>query len=413
MALNTAYQAKTTFVSAIALGAALVSFAACGSDPPQSSSIDKAGAGNGPVYGNADAGSGSGNGGSQIFVNGGGSGGATGGATGGTGTTGTRGSTKNCVGSAAAAEALPVDMYIMLDRSTSMGEPLGGDPSSGSKWEGVVSAIQAFVQAPEAAGIGVGIQYFGLPDVCNPVAYSTPEVPIGRLPGVATDIINSTNAQGPTTLTPTYPALEGALDHMKTWAQSHPERQSVVVLATDGFPTQCGKDEDTPACPNCSKQIADLETLAKQYADADPPILTFVVGLDGVENLRTIARAGGSGDAFLIDSGDIQGQFLNAMLSIASTPLSCQFDIPKPPSDAQVIDPNLVQVLYRPAVGDEREIPKLGGLGDCSINMGQGWYYDSPTDPTQILICPGTCKDFSAGSVAFNVGCKPLTPGVE
>lgn len=224
--------------------------------------------------------------------------------------------------SSLAHEPQPLDIYLMVDRSTSMAEPLAGTPSAGPKWEAVVAAIQSFVQAPEATGVGVGIQYFGMPDnTCAPGAYATPDVPIQPVPDVAGDIIDSTNRTGPTALTPTYPALQGALEHMSEWALSHPERASVVVLATDGFPTECG--EATPDCPECSLSVAALENLARQFADADPPVRTFVVGMDGVQNLNRIAQGGKTTSAFLIDAGNVEEQFRNALIQIATTPLAC------------------------------------------------------------------------------------------
>ena len=53
----------------------------------------------------------------------------------------------------------------------------------------------------------------------------------------------------------------------------------------------------------------------------------------------------------------------------------------------------------------EAQIPKLNGQGDCTLNGGEGWYYDSPGKPTRIEVCPGTCSKFSAGVVKTAIGC--------
>jgi hypothetical protein len=65
-----------------------------------------------------------------------------------------------CASSSTKAEPLPLDIFIMLDQSGSMGEDAG---NALSKWQTVRAAITEFVQSESSEGIGVGIQYFGLP----------------------------------------------------------------------------------------------------------------------------------------------------------------------------------------------------------------------------------------------------------
>src|SRR6185369_1503519 len=67
-------------------------------------------------------------------------------------------------GSACAAEVrrgelLPLDLYIMLDRSASMNAVTG---SGATKWDAVTSALRGFVEDDRSAGLGVGLQYFPL-----------------------------------------------------------------------------------------------------------------------------------------------------------------------------------------------------------------------------------------------------------
>ena len=74
----------------------------------------------------------------------------------------------NCVGETKMAEEAPVDMYIMLDKSGSMLEATGAGPT---KWDAIRDALSSFVQDPQSAGLGVGLQYFplqemGVPDSC-------------------------------------------------------------------------------------------------------------------------------------------------------------------------------------------------------------------------------------------------------
>jgi len=172
-------------------------------------------------------------------------------------------------------------------------------------------------------------------------------------------------------------------------------------MSTDGFPTECDPQD-----------ITDIATIVQNAFNTEPKVRTFVVGFNlgpGGSNLDALAEAGGTGKPFLIDKGDIGAQFVNAMLSISSTTLQCKFDLPAPPM-GMALDINQVAVTYTPsATSMEAQVPKLQGLSDCDINMGNGWFFDSPTNPTKILVCPGTCSKFAAGVVKTSSSCTPIT----
>ncbi|MEO8182128.1 MAG: hypothetical protein ABI895_25105 [Deltaproteobacteria bacterium] len=67
-----------------------------------------------------------------------------------------------CLGETRAAEAIGLDMFLMLDVSGSMLDPLPASPLARgtSKWDAVRSSLESFVQAPETTEIGIGLQYF-------------------------------------------------------------------------------------------------------------------------------------------------------------------------------------------------------------------------------------------------------------
>jgi hypothetical protein len=327
-----------------------------------------------------------------------------------------------CASNAFIAERLPVDMYIMFDQSMSMSEAL--PDNSGSWWTAAQAAVTSFVSDTMAKGMGVGLQYFGLNrstpgctafdpvsgDCCNSAVYQTPEIEIGLLPANAGALVASIQAHAPSSFTPTTPALQGAIDHMKAWGRNHVGRAPVVVLVTDGFPTTCA--DTTPTGVSTGMQASDVAVLAKTAFETDPPVRTFVVGFNsgqGLENLDQIAKAGGTSQAFLIAGGNIGDTFVNAMLSIASTQLQCSFDLPKPTDPNGTIDKDKVDVSYTPsATGITEPVAKLNNFSDCSVNQNQGWYYDSPGAPTKIEICPGTCARFAAGTVKLLSGCAPV-----
>ena len=124
------------------------------------------------------AGSGGGSGGGATGAAGsgarGGSGGTTGtgAATGNGGTTGAAGSFNpdaGCAMSTAGAEAVPLDLYFLMDSSKSMLDNTGAGTS---KWTAVGSALGTFFNDSGSAGLGVALKYFpdeqaGAPASCT------------------------------------------------------------------------------------------------------------------------------------------------------------------------------------------------------------------------------------------------------
>jgi hypothetical protein len=62
-----------------------------------------------------------------------------------------------CATQSATAETLPLDIYVMMDSSSSMTDMTAAGPT---KWEAVQTAMSSFFNDPASAGIGVGLQYF-------------------------------------------------------------------------------------------------------------------------------------------------------------------------------------------------------------------------------------------------------------
>jgi hypothetical protein len=317
-------------------------------------------------------------------------------------------------------------MYIMLDQSSSMKESAGGS----TKWDQVSKAINAFVAQPSMAGVGVGIQYFGVPanaascpstctnntqcnggiclpfvnkcvcpgqggDSCTAADYAKPEIEISPLPGVAQQISASIGAHGPSTSTPTSAALQGAVDHAKAWAQAHAGHVTISVLATDGDPTEC----DT--------NLQNIDAIAATAANGNPKILTFVIGVgSSLSNLNGIAQAGGTGQAFLVDTGgNAQQQFLDALNKIRGQALGCVYTIPLPTSGQ--LDFGSVNVVYKPGDGSQPVLlPKVNDKGSCPAS-GDAWYYDNNAALTQIVLCDASCTKVtgSKGEVDIVIGC--------
>jgi hypothetical protein len=338
-----------------------------------------------------------------------------------------------CATSSVHAQKTPLDIYIMLDQSSSMSDTVGG---GGTKWQAVTGAIDTFVHQPNLDGVSVGMQYFALPtggaqctvltcqhdadcgagcgpcvvgfcagvvttggDSCNAADYAHAAVEIAPMPGVGTAIHTSMGQHSPSTSTPTSAALQGAIDHASAWGHTHAGDAAVVVLATDGDPTEC----DT--------SLPNIDAIAAGGLAQTPKILTFVIGVGpDAGNLDGIAAAGGTQMAFHVDTNaNTNAQFLAAMNAIRHTALGCTYQIPAPMGG--MIDYGQVNVVYTPGGGGAAQtIPYVMNKASCPA-MGNGWYYDNPQMPTQIVLCDPTCTTVEAdtmGTVDIALGCTTV-----
>lgn len=336
-----------------------------------------------------------------------------------------------CASSTYEGEPSPLDIYIMFDQSGSMNETPGGRMGGGggggmSKWDSIKGALNTFMMDPQSSGIGLGIQYFplglsgaqactnlscvipcsqpmNLPQdcqclnifigyacastaqgSCNAMDYQPPDVPIAPLPGVASAMMTSLNNHGPGGLTPTEPAVQGALAYASMWAQQNQTHKTIFVLATDGDPTGCDMNTNTP--PSIASNV-----IAPAFA-AQPSIKTFVIGVgSSLTSLNQMAMAGGTDQALIVDTTqDAGAQFLAAMRKIRGSSLACNFAVPSA-GDASSIDYSRVNVQFT-ADGQQTLVGYADSAADCDPQQG-GWYYND--QKTQVYLCPASCDQAS------------------
>ncbi|HEX4336968.1 MAG TPA: vWA domain-containing protein [Polyangiaceae bacterium] len=317
----------------------------------------------------------------------------------------------DCVGIVNEGEQITVDLFIMFDQSLSMTCMV---PSGGDRWDAVKNPLEAFLQLPAAAGINVGIQYFGLGGLmssCTPADYQKPDVEIGPLPMNAQPLIDSLNRHMPVSNTPTPAAVVGAINHAIDWKNQHPGHSVVVVLVTDGEPNACGA-------------VADVANAAGQgFMNTIP---TYVIGVTSTgttctldpnppnqADLDSVAMAGGTGAALIVDVAmDPAQQFVDTMNKIrAKSVVPCQYALPPPPAGS-MLDPSKVNVQFIPP-GQTTPIVVNGvTMATCDPTSG-GWYYDNPGAPTKINLCPSTCSavtNMIGGRINVAVGCATKHP---
>jgi hypothetical protein len=238
-------------------------------------------------------------------------------------------------------------------------------------------------------------------DTCDPAEYAWDEVPIQPLPGVAGAILSSLGMHAPGTNTPTSAALGGAIMYAKAWAQKHPTHITVVAFATDGDPSECDLD------------LGNIDALAAAGVMGTPSIRTFVLGVGpSTAALDGIAAAGGTTAAYHIDMNPMATQELVQNLNlIRGAALQCTYQIPPPPP-GKTEDFSLVNVELDPGNGMAKvTVPQVADKGHCPAS-GDGWYYDDPTNPTEIIMCPTTCDTLSkdaSGELDIVLGCQTIT----
>jgi len=297
------------------------------------------------------------------------------------------------------AVSTPVNLYVMLDRSSSL---------AGGKWDAAKAGLEAFVSDARSAGLRVALNFFPRPidatPRCDQNAYRAPRVPFAALPANAPSVVAALHAETPNgTDTPIYPALGGALLAAIAEAQARPGERGVVLLVTDGEPAG-----PAPLCGGANPEdVAEIERLAASGLAFSPSVRTFVVGLPGVPpgTANRIAAAGGTTQAHLVGTSSVQQHLVEALQRVRGESLPCEYALPPRLAD-RTYAYDQVNVAVTPGGGGEVPVahsPACAG--------GEGWRYDDRASPTRILLCPATCArlrtDFAA-QLQILLGCATV-----
>jgi len=127
----------------------------------------------------------------------------------------------------------------------------------------------------------------------------------------------------------------------------------------------------------------------------------------------TLVSQTGGVRAQICDGASAWGPFFDAVAQavIETSAIACELDIPPPPQ-GEVLDFTKVNVQLVSGP-DETIIPNVGDQAGCG--NGEGWYYDNPSAPTQVILCPTSCATAQElagpnqpGSVQVLFGCATI-----
>lgn len=317
------------------------------------------------------------------------------------------GTPQECSADLADTMLQPVFMGFAFDVSGSMGkldEPWH-DPSL--KWEPVVAATKAFFSDASSVGFQASLAFFPAEDDrCDAESYAPPDVPMTPLPSrvfaEAIDDVTPEDEDDWRGGTPTLAVTRATLEQLETSLAENPGAKHVFVLVSDGYPQGCDDEED------------DIQATVDEVAAVRDHIPTFVIGVqnppggpDAVSNLQAVAEAGGSGEAFMVETGSSDATaaaFKAAIEAIRASVTSCTLVIPEPPNGA-VFEPDKVNVTFAGTA-----------LGyDPACEVAGSWRYDDADAPSSIELCADTCLEVQASAtqdLVLEFGCetRPAIP---
>lgn len=181
------------------------------------------------------------------------------------------------------APASGLDMFILLDRTTSM--------TANNRWGIATSDLgNFFLLDAGSAGVSAALNFFpvaGAVDQCDPALYNPPQVALGVLNAHAPVLNDAMSTESPGGSTVWYPSLQGTLAAAQVRQEAFPDHTVIVVLITDGTPVLCETN---------LASIADLAASALNGFG----VLTYTVGLQGSTSteLDVISAAGGTTSSY-------------------------------------------------------------------------------------------------------------------
>ena len=364
------------------------------------------------------------------------------------GTTSAGGGTASCATDTQAAPLGSVNLFILLDKSGSMGDdPNGQWANAATRWNPVVQTLDAFVNDPGSNRLNAALILMPANGnntaMCTASNYtsggSAVNIPLTLLDPAGRQqflsrLCDPSQPQTPPCIvpaggTPTRPALQGTISYAAQASQSNPNSKSVIVFLTDGEPgfgvvvnssvyatNSC--DDLTNGCvpttgTGCTTADQEVSNVAAVIATA--PARSVYLVATGDLTLLTIdtwAAASGNPAISLVSEAPTQAAatLRAALHSIRSNTISCSFQIPTPTSGS--VDPTKLNVSYIDGTGNTQTMRRTSdGTSSTCSGSAYGWYFDDPTAPRAVNLCSSTCNALqqdAQAKVEVVFGCTTL-----
>jgi hypothetical protein len=358
----------------------------------------------------------------------------------------------SCAGEDAEMERIPSILTFVVDTSGSMGDYYP-DPNAGggdTKWSITNTALQAGLDnLPNyvLAGLLLWPNMMTVPNTYTDPADAQPveacvnvskAVSIAELgdagsaqrTALSTTLNTATTAGG----TPMHDAYLYAENNIVVPAtQTYPSYPPYIVLITDGQPTISLGCEGTgeEAKPKNPQPIVD--EIGNAWNNWG--IKTFIIGSPGSEHQSSTNADGrgwmsqaavtgqtaASGCATppdppychfdMTQSTDFAGALAGALETIAAAVMSCDFQIPPPPT-GKTLDTGTINVVYQKAGNLNDQYLILQSDSTCPADASgqqQGWYLNDQTG--LISLCPTSCnmvKQDIRAVLHVRVGCETI-----
>jgi hypothetical protein len=199
--------------------------------------------------------------------------------------------------------------------------------------------------------------------------------------------------------------LEALMNDVQDYNRSKLGRRAHIATIFDG-------ESDFRPCADDT--IEKAETSARRGMLSNPIVRTTPIGIGlGVPELDKVAIAGGSGQAKIIDtSANVADATKRMVTALRSAAMSCDIPIADDIRKSPTFNPNLVNIRTRLANGQTPLLARVQSDGVCAGSSSvEGWYYDDPSNPTKIMLCPATCESLALDDgpvVTLLQGCRPI-----